>query len=128
MAWTELLGNKRSIESAYPVAPSLHNVRLHEVRLHEDGPRVSLRFDLDSFPDSPPRKWVDNGCNRVQLTLMLIELCDLQIRGWGLNNIGDLELEKHDNGIRLEFAGGQTRIVCLARFMEVEKLSAYCDS
>lgn len=127
MTWTECLGNSLPITSIYPKIPSLNNVRLHEVRLHQDGPTVSLRFDLDSYPDNPPAKWVVGGYNRAQLTLMLIGVFSLQIQGWELDNIGHIALVRSNEVVRLEFAGGTTQIVCSSQFVEVEKISGYCS-
>jgi|688.fasta_scaffold288525_2 hypothetical protein len=128
MTWIDYLGNKLAVDSVYSAAPSLVDVRLHEVRLHQDGPRVSLRLDLNDFPDNPPRKWVVGKFNRTQLTLVLIDISDFQMTGWSLNNIGDLTFDKCNVGIRVKFAGPSLRIECTARFIEVEKISGYCDS
>lgn len=128
MTWVTHLGNKRPIESLYSKSPSLSEVRLHEVRLHQDGPRVSLRFDLNEFPDTPPRKWITGKFNRAQMTLVLVDIHDFQMNGWGLNNIGDLTLEEHGSGVCLRFVGQSARVDCYAQFVEVEKLSGYHDS
>ena len=126
--WTQYLGNPLPIKSVYSTVPSLENVRLQEIRLHQDGPRVSLRIDLNSFPENPPRKWIIAKFNRVQLTLILIDISELYLRGWSLNNIGDLNLVASDAGIAVVFDGESVKFECVARFVEVEKLSGYFDS
>lgn len=128
MTWTNHLGNKLPVESIYSKAPSLVEVRLHEVRLHQDGPRISLRIDLNEFPDNPPQKWIVGKFNRAQLTLVLIDINDFRMTGWCLNNIGDLTLNDCDAGTNLKFTGKALRIDCTAKFLEVEKISGYCDS
>lgn len=128
MTWIDCLGNKLPVNSVYSVAPPLADVRLHEVRLHQDGPRVSLRLDLNEFPENPPQKWAVGKFNRAQLTLVLIDITDFQMTGWSLNNIGELTLDKYSVGTRLKFTGQSLRIECTTRFIEVETISGYCDS
>lgn len=128
MTWTNYLGNKLPVESIYSKIPLLNQLRLHEVRLHQDGPRVSLRFDLNEFPDKPPKKWVAGKFNRAQLTLVLIDIGSFRMSGWGLNNIGKLSLKDCDAGVCLQFSGQFMQIDCTGRFLEVEKISGYYDS
>ena len=127
MTWIDCLDNKLPVESFYSVAPLLTDVRLHEVRLHQDGPRVSLRIDLNEFPDNPPRKWVIGKFNRAQLTLVLIDIIDFQLTGWSLNNIGNFVLDSFSGGIHVKFIGHSLLIDCTARFIEAEKISGYYD-
>lgn len=122
------MGNKLPIESIYSQAPSLDRVRLHEVRLHQDGPRISLRLDLNEFPDNPPRKWIVGNFNRAQLVLVLIDIVGVQLSGWSLNNIGELAIEGCDTGINVKFTGQPLQLECTARFLEVEKISGYHDT
>ena len=128
MDWIHCLGNAKPIESVYSVPPSLSNVRLHEIRFHQDGPRISLRFDLNEFPDQPPKKWVGGQFNRAQLTLVLIDIIDANISGWKLNNVGSIDLSKNEEEVRLTFEGEKQSVDLKARFVEVEKLSGYRDS
>jgi hypothetical protein len=126
--WTRLLGNSEAIDAVYAKAPSLLKARLHEVRLHHDGPRISLRLDLNEFPEQPPSKWIVCKFNRAQLTLVLIDVQRFQMQGWSANNLGDVEIDKCDDGVQLTFRGGSATLECRAGFVEVEKLSGYCDS
>ena len=128
MTWTNHLGNKLPVESIYSKAPSLDQLRLHEVRLHQDGPRISLRLDLNEFPDKPPKKWIAGKFNQAQLTLVLIDIDSFRMDGWGLSNIGELSLKDCDAGVHLQFNGASTQIDCTAQFLEVEKISGYYDS
>lgn len=128
MSWTNHLGNKLPIESIYKIAPALTNVRLHEVRLHQDGARLSVRFDLNDFPESPPSKWIAGKYNRAQLTLMLIDVSDFQMCGWSPDNVGDLSIQECDGGVRMGFLGHSSRIDSRGRFLEVEAIVGYFDS
>ena len=110
MCWIECVGNRKPIETLYSKPPSLNGVRVLEVTLHQDGPRVSLRVDLNEFPDRPPRKWTAGGFNRVQLILVLIEVRSLSIQGWSLNNVVDAILERTSDGVVLRLHGRGTAI------------------
>ena len=128
MSWTECLGNPLPITSTYSSSPSLEKVRLFELVLHQDGPRVSLRFDLNSLPDHPAAKWRGSEYNRVQLTLALIDVVEIRAQGWTSNNIGDIAINRFNDQIRLTFRGEGTRIECVARFAEIARLSGYLTS
>lgn len=128
MLWTECLLNAKPIESMYSIPPPLDRIRLLEVRLHQDGPRVSLRVDLNVFPDNPPRKWSMSKYNRAQLTLVLIAVDEVRIKGWNIDNIGDLKLIREGGGVKMTFVGDSTEIECRTQFVDIDSLSAYCDS
>lgn len=87
-----------------------------------------MRLDLSEFPDNPPRKWVLRKVNRVQLTLVLIEIDAFQMKGWSLNNLGELTFERCDENILVKFTGEALLINCTARFLDVEKIAGYHDS
>jgi hypothetical protein len=125
MSWTELLRNAKPIEFVYSVTPPLKGVRMYEIRLHQDGPCISLRFDLSQFPDPPPQKWSEGHFNTAQLTLVLIDVRDVQIDGWGLDNIGDIDLKEANAGVQFSFTSSSSRVLCHAQFVDIEKLSGY---
>jgi hypothetical protein len=66
--WTDLVDDPRAIRAIFAVtAPSLDQIELLEVVLHTDGPTAILRFNLAEFPIDPPKKWLERGCNTVQM-------------------------------------------------------------
>ena len=119
--------NKKPIENLYPVTPSLDGVRVLEVNLHQDGPELTMRIDLNEFPDPPPRKWVTNGFNRAQITLVFIEVRTLKINGWSRNNIVDVLIEPRSDCVSLSIRGQGTEIDGLFSFVAIEKISGYRD-
>lgn len=126
MDWADHLQDAAPIRSIFPATPSLESVCLHEVRLHQDGPRLSLRFDLNSFPENPPTKWRAAGYNRVQLTLMLIGLPEIEIKGWDINNVGSLRMTRDGAGVQLIFTSPACQLRIRADFVTLEKISAHC--
>ncbi|ADG69430.1 conserved hypothetical protein [Planctopirus limnophila DSM 3776] len=126
MKWTDVLLNKIPIESIYTKIPSLVDVRLHEMQFHQDGPRVSLRFDPAEYPDNPPRKWIVQKFDQAQITLVLTDVSQLNVLGWGVNNIGDIMMSRSDEGVCVKFVGTSMQMNCCARFVNVERITGYC--
>ena len=127
MNWTDCLDSKTLIENLYPVPPSLNGVRVLEVDLHQDGPKLSMRIDLNEFPDPPPKKWVTNGFNRAQITLTFLAIKSLKINGWSRNNIVNVVVEPRSDCMSLSVRGQGTEIDGVFSFVHVERISAYCD-
>ena len=128
MNWTNYLQDASRLKSIYSSDPELKGVRLHEVRLHQDGPRVSLRIDLNTFPSKPPQKWACNHFNRVQITLALYDVTEIRINGFGLNNIGDVNISQNDSIIFFEFIDEGTQLICRCKYILLDDISAYHDS
>lgn len=128
MSWIDVLDDKHFLRALFPDAdPRLEGVRLHEIGLHQDGPAISLRFDLNEYPLQAPAKWQLTRANTVQVRLVGEGIMDLAISGWTLNNVGKLLIEPSDRGIRLEFAGGGCRITATVTRVRVVKVSAYLN-
>jgi hypothetical protein len=125
MSWIASLENRLPVTSLYSVPPTLNEVRVFEIRLHQDGPRMSVRFDLNEFPDKPPSKWLLHKFNRVQLTLVFLDVHKLVIRGWSPNNIVNADIRRELDRIVLSLRGQGTEIDGVFSFADVEKISAY---
>ncbi|ASW01025.1 Imm50 family immunity protein [Paraburkholderia aromaticivorans] len=68
--WTDFLVDKRKVTFIYGEDfPSLDKVNVHDVTFHRDGPTVTFRIDLRDYPLSPPKNWVENKFNTVQIQL-----------------------------------------------------------
>src|SRR4051812_4684244 len=80
MKWIDFLDNPESVNHIFESTPPLEKVQVIELLYHQDGPRVMIRFDISSFPDKPPEKWILNGYNRVvrkQSRLKYAQHCDV---------------------------------------------------
>lgn len=54
-SWTEYLVSSKYIDSIYHEnKPSLNNVNIHEIIFHRDGPKISIRMNLNEYPETPP--------------------------------------------------------------------------
>ncbi len=84
-----------------------------------------MRFDLNEFPSNPPMKWLTQNYNCVQLTLQFLSIDCLEIRGWNLDNIGDIQIDRSSERLQCIFNGKTTQIKCMADFISIAKISAY---
>lgn len=128
MSWIEFLDNNGFLGQLYPDgAPSLETVRLHELQLLQDGPTVSLRFDLSEYPSTPPEKWCAARANTLQVRLLGIGVQKLEILGWTSNNLGRLILRQVPMGLLAEFQCDECRVVAVFDHIRVDSVAAYRD-
>lgn len=148
-AWTDHVIDSHLIKAIFGEhCPSLTNVNLQEVTIHRDCPTLLLRFDLDplEFPADPPKKWVTQRANTVQLRLKALDVRELSIIGAATTMTATITLtsEKLDvddeatnlhtshvdarqpqSAIRLRVIGDTCNINCLANFVYIDQISAY---
>ena len=128
MSWIDEAADNYFLKMLYPMAsPLLDAVRLHEVKLHQDGPVVSLRFDLNEYPAQPPAKWQAVKSNTVQVCLDGIGVREFAMRGWALNNVGRLVVKKGGSGIIVEFDADECHITAAFDHLRVASVTAYWD-
>jgi hypothetical protein len=126
MSWISLLDGSHFLSLLFPgEPPSLESVELHEIKLESDGPVVRLRFDLPDFPASPPRKWVDQKFNVVQVEIMGIGVRSISLNGWSHNNIASIRLTKEGSEIQLRVRGDTVVVDATFGHIRVAKVSAY---
>ncbi|KEQ16416.1 Imm50 family immunity protein [Endozoicomonas numazuensis] len=125
--WNQLLLNPEFIDSIYDITPKLNKVRVHSIELSQDGPVLKIRFDLDTLPSSPPKKWRQEY-NKIQLTLTLIEISNLSLKEWRRDNILALHFQKKNNG-RIEFSatGDSCNVSCICSFLRLDHISPYLN-
>jgi hypothetical protein len=124
--WLDSLLDARPVRAVFGSAvPSLSPVVLHEVRLHRDGPRVLLRFDLPDFPAEPPRKWLAQQANVVQLELSLIGIVTFLLSGWSTDTAVDLSISTDGGLVRVAASGGPITLDIDAESAVITSISAY---
>ncbi|WP_367323547.1 Imm50 family immunity protein [Streptomyces sp. HUAS ZL42] len=127
MPWTSLIHNPEGISAVYQdTPPDLSNVLMREVILHEDGPTLRLRVDLPRYPDQPPRKWIAQGFNTVQIELLFSGLRAIALEGFGSEVTADIVLAQ-DNGVSIEVTSPETHIRAVADTAYISNLTAYTN-
>ncbi len=125
--WTDYLINSQAIDLIYHGdGPTLNNVDIHEVVFHRDGPKISIRMNLDSYPKDPPKKWLVQKFNTVQVILSLLGVNDVQMSGWvNTNYIADIEIDDVNGGINIKIDNCDLKLNVKARFLSVQSITAY---
>jgi hypothetical protein len=126
MSWIKLLDNSHFLETLFPNAPpALSCIRVHGVQFHQDGPVLLIDFDLNSYPKSPPAKWLSGEFNTVQVRLMGIDIRELTMTGWSTNNVGRLEFARDEDRTTVKFDAPGCSLQVDAMFVRVDRVSAY---
>lgn len=125
--WTDYLISSKYIDSIYHEnKPNLNNVDIHEIIFHRDGPKVSIRMNLNEYPENPPKKWLFQKFNTVQLTLALIDIKEVSMSGWvDTNYIADVKIDKIDEGVCVNLTGINLNLMVRASYIDVESIVAY---
>ncbi|MEI7378206.1 Imm50 family immunity protein [Dickeya chrysanthemi] len=125
--WTDFLIDKMKVSSIFgDERPCLNNVDLHEVLFHRDGPKVVLRFNLDSYPLKPPKKWVLNKYNTVQLQLSCIDVKDVSLSGWvETKYLSSISIFKSDGLINVCVKSEPFSLNIVSSFLDVSSVTAY---
>ena len=116
--------NPKSLISLYGEVPLLNGISLHELRIHRDGPTLRIRFDMPSFPTTPPKKW-SPSFNTAQVTLALFGFSELMITGFGTTEIGNLILNQDGDRVAFHFASNSCTVSGTALIANVEGISGY---
>ncbi|MGW6395867.1 Imm50 family immunity protein [Streptomyces sp. NPDC055103] len=125
MGWTSLLSNPLAIERIYDGnPPELVSVPLHAVDLNREGPTLSLRFDMPTFPENPPKKWAAQGFNTVQVTLTLGGVRNVSLSGFTADPVVDVAMSA-GNGVELMVRSPSVELNAAALSAHIAHVSAY---
>lgn len=126
-SWTDYLVDTRYIDSIYHKdKPNLNNVDIHEVIFHRDGPKISIRMNLNEFPVSPPAKWIAQKFNTVQIILTFVDIEDVSMSGWvDTNYIANITIEQVNGRICVNVSNANLKLVIKSSFMDIESVVAY---
>ncbi|MFB8138248.1 Imm50 family immunity protein [Streptomyces parvus] len=127
MQWIALLNNPEGINATYlQDPPDLRGVRIHEVSLQAEGPTLKLRFDLPAYPDHPPRKWLAQKYNTVQVELSFSGLKSISLSGFGTDIFADVSLTG-EGGVNVKATSPGFHLQANAMTVFVSRLSAYAN-
>ncbi|ELY2798376.1 hypothetical protein SNN58_003269 [Cronobacter dublinensis] len=126
-SWTDVLVDKIKVSSIFKEEePSLYNIDIHEIIFHRDGPKITLRFNLENYPSDPPKKWVLQKFNTVQLQLTALDINEVKFSGWEKTNYNlDLNISKCDDLIVISARDDVFCLYIKASYLSVSSISAY---
>lgn len=125
--WTDYLVSSQHIDSIYHTdKPNLNNVDIHEIIFHRDGPKISIRLNLNEYPSHPPKKWVSQKFNTVQITLTFLDIKEMSMSGWiNTHYVADIIIEKIDNAICIHVNSTNLKLMVSAKYIDIDSIVAY---
>ena len=125
--WTDFLLDKRKVEFIYGEGlPALDKVSVHEILFDRDGPTVIFRIDLSEYPSSPPKKWIENKFNTVQIQLSCVGVKCSSLEGWSNTLLfANIDLSREGDLINFELNGDGLAVCIKSNFLDVVSISAY---
>jgi hypothetical protein len=105
MSWHRLSTNPQVIEDLYGSAPpTLQGCWFYLLVLDEDrGGSLTVGVSIKQMPevDKWPREWWSES-NRVTLGLTFARVSSVQIEGWSVDNVADVDIYRADDGRSVE--------------------------
>nr|WP_319396110.1 Imm50 family immunity protein [uncultured Desulfobacter sp.] len=127
MIWKHI-DNSIAILNMYKNAPELKTVRIKEFNLSENGPTAIMKFDFNSLPDLPPKKWLREKYNAVHIELNFSGIENLTLKGWDTNNIASISIDKSfDSQKKVTIANDNFHISLLCIAISIDKISPYLN-
>jgi len=101
--WTNLIQDARPISLFFKNhAPDLSRLEVHEIRMVDRVGAIYLTFSLNDWPEDPPVKWTVRRSNALQVTLMLVDVSEVELKGVLKPDRYDIKLTKTNGVITLE--------------------------
>lgn len=129
-SWVELLTESKKISSIFGSnIPLLEDVELHGVTFHRDGPKITLKIDLNDYPSSPPKKWLLNKYNAVQIHLEFLDIQSCILKNWIKTSYRlKLNIKMEGDIVSLSAASDEFEIEIKSKFLYVSDITAYQNS
>ncbi|TXS22466.1 hypothetical protein EAO71_23370 [Streptomyces sp. ms191] len=125
MSWTSFLTNPVGIETIYGGhPPELAAVPLHAVDFSREGPLLTLRFDMPSYPETPPKKWSVQGFDTAQVTMALAGVRTVSLTGFTSDPVVDIVLSGGD-GVAVEICSDSVQLQASAAVVYIAQISGY---
>lgn len=126
-SWIDLLIDKKSISSIFTTnEPSLAGIDLHDIVFHRDGPKITLRFNIVDYPPAPPKKWVIQKYNTVQLQLTAIDIDEVKLSGWKKSNyVLDLNISRENGFVIISAQDDVFYLYVKSAFLDISSITAY---
>lgn len=96
MSWLTLAENPEAASSLFDPPPSLQDVEIFTFKIDRDGPTSEFPIALNEYPPSPPLKWRTQEANAVTMTLQLLALGDIEVKGWSTTNRAEIQITRID--------------------------------
>ncbi len=126
--WYDLLDNNIYITKLYNKVPNLLDIKINEMNILEGGDKVRIVFNLSSYADNPPKKWIQSEYNTIVVEIDLFEIQEINMFSMS-NNIykSDINIWRdNDNYINVDIKG-RFNMSIKAIFGMIQSISGYCN-
>ena len=127
--WNKNLDRNNFLTTLYNNVPPLKNIRIAEINIFDEGQVVAISFDMPSFADYPPKKWLEKGYNSVAVRLDFSFIKKLDIKAGTNDYRADVEIynDNIDNLIVVKITGTINALI-KAELGFFQSVTGYCNS
>lgn len=123
--WTEEFFGMEALNAIYGDTDIYNSANLRKVCF--DNSTTTLHFDLATWPDVPPKKWIEEGANTVHCQLALAGCTETELKHWAPDNVGEFRVKRlNEDNLSVKFitnTGAYLSCVCGSAI--ITKVSAY---
>ena len=126
--WYDLLDNNIYITKLYNKVPNLVDIKINEMNILEEGDKVRIVFDLSSYADNPPKKWIQSEYNTTVVEIYLFEIQEINMFSMSKNIYkSDINIWRdNDNYINVDIKG-RFNVSIKAIVGMIQSISGYCN-
>ncbi|WHY02534.1 Imm50 family immunity protein [Neobacillus sp. DY30] len=92
--WNDYFSDDKFISMIYTNIPPLINLRIEKIEISREGDRITIGFDLPTFPDKPPKKWLERGYSTAFIEIDFFDIKEVNIKSIENTYRGDIEIKK----------------------------------
>ena len=127
MSWLDVVTDDRALRAVYrgEEPPPLGRVTVRSIDFQRDGPNVLLWLRLPGYPEQPPQKWAAQEFDTASLSLLIIDVEQVQLTGWDVDVVADVTLERFDDRISVRLDSPDCTFSCMAVAVWVQDIRGY---
>ncbi|MBP0724071.1 hypothetical protein J5Y03_02595 [Bacillus sp. RG28] len=125
--WYLNLENNLFLTNLYNEVPELKNIKIEKINIADGGRKVTLCFDMPSYAENPPQKWVDLGNNTVWVEIDFYEIIELEIKSMKTMVNCDLDIKYVENSFIINITGTVNASI-KAEYGYFQKVEGYINS
>lgn len=107
----------------------MERVDLHELTIDRDGPKATLRFDLDDRTLRMPEKWIQREYNCIQVCITCFGIREFRLEGFTTENLVSISFcEDSSGGIAVRVLSETVCLDLSCGNVFIDEISAYAKA